>query len=128
MKNITTYAEAKANIEQLKALRKELRSQEKEVKEALLSVSFISKYDMASQEAKALAVKLENILEAINTQFQFSEDEFKKARKVAWHFKTIEAIMNGEPEPTEVDEEPAIEATEEEPKPSAKGKKKAEVK
>lgn len=37
MKTITTYAEATSYIESLKALRKELHKQDKEVKEALMA-------------------------------------------------------------------------------------------
>lgn len=97
MKNITTYAEAAGYIESIKALRKELHQQDKEVKEALLATEFISKYDHAAVEAKALHDKLQDVLGSIGTQLQASEDEMKKAKKVAWHLKKAEEVMASEP-------------------------------
>ena len=97
MKTITTYAEATSYIESLKALRKELHKQDKEVKEALLAIEFIAKYDHAAAEAKALHDKLQDVLGSIGTQLQVSEEEMKKAKKVAWHLKKVEETMASEP-------------------------------
>lgn len=68
MKTITTYAETTSYIESLKAFRKELHKQDKEVKEALLATEFIAKYDHAAAEAKALNSKLQDVLGSIGTQ------------------------------------------------------------
>ena len=97
MKTITTYAEATNYIESIKALRKELHQQEKEVKEAILATEFIAKYDHAAAEAKALNDKLQDVLGSISTQLQVSEDEMKKAKKVAWYLKKAEEAMASEP-------------------------------
>lgn len=97
MKTITTYAEATSYIESLKALHKELHKQDKEVKEALLATEFIAKYDHAAAEAKALHDKLQDVLGSIGTQLQVSEEEMKKAKKVAWHLKKAEEVMASKP-------------------------------
>lgn len=97
MKTITTYAEAASYIESLKALRKELHQQDKEIKEALLTIEFIAKYDHAAAEAKALHDKLQDVLGSIGAQLQVSEEEMKKAKKVAWHLKKAEEVMASEP-------------------------------
>lgn len=96
MKNITTYAEALANVESVKALRKELKAQQKEIQEALLSISFVAKYDKAHDEVLAAKNKLEEILAAIGTQYEMTEEALNQARKVAWHFKAIDQLVNHE--------------------------------
>lgn len=53
--------------------------------------------DHAAAEAKALHDKLQDVLGSIGAQLQVSEEEMKKAKKVAWHLKKAEEVMASEP-------------------------------
>lgn len=49
------------------------------------------------ESIKALHDKLQDVLGSVGTQLQVSEDEMKKAKKVAWHLKKAEEVMASEP-------------------------------
>ena len=49
------------------------------------------------ESIKALHNKLQDVLGSVGTQLQVSEDEMKKAKKVAWHLKKAEEVMASEP-------------------------------
>lgn len=49
------------------------------------------------ESLKALHSKLQDVLGSIGTQLQVSEEEMKKAKKVAWHLKKAEEVMASEP-------------------------------